>query len=157
MERICGLDGHQLRTYYAIPSSTAEFNQLGCLLSHTCLARLSMTTNNTEETELKIADYQLIVFHKIAAVSDIGFDVLLSRVIHLVFIYPLQKKCGHIVRLSHFQGKSFSKDCLVTIHQVFKLGSFSVSHLCFKICCSHQQCYHTVLIPGDILSPLLSE
>lgn len=86
-----------------------------------------MTTNRTEETELKIAECHLIVLHKIAAVSDMGFDVLLGRVTHLVFIYPLQEKCGHIERLSHFQGKSFSKDCLVTIHQVFELGSF-LSH-----------------------------
>lgn len=150
-----GLAAQDLLCY---PSSNAEFNQLvGCLLCHSCLARLSMTTNRTEETELKIADCHLIVLHKIAAVSDMGFDFLLGRVTHLVFIYPLQEKCGHIERLSHFQGKSFSKDCLVTIHQVFELGSFSVSHSCFKICFSHQKCYHTVLTPGDILSPLLSK
>lgn len=35
-------------------------------------------TTNTEETELKISDCQLIVLHEIAAVSDIAFDVLLS-------------------------------------------------------------------------------
>lgn len=69
-----------------------------------------MATNSTEETELKTVDCQLMVFHTITAVYDLGFDVLLSRVIHLVFIYPLQEKCGHIVRLSHFRGKSFSKD-----------------------------------------------
>lgn len=140
-----------------IPSSTAEFNKSGYVLAHTYLARLSMATNNIEETELKIADCQLIVLHKTGTVSNICVDVSLNRVIHLVIIYPLQEKCGHIVRLSHFQGKSFSKDCLVTIHQVFKLGSFSVSHSCFKICFSHQKRCHTVFIPGDILSPLLSE
>lgn len=53
LESMWGLDGYQLRTSHAIPSTTDEFNHLWCsLLSHTHIARLSTVTTISQEKQI---------------------------------------------------------------------------------------------------------